>query len=227
MERLRNVLEKRRSCWIVRWKPENHSHSKSKPVPVRFLFLGILNTICFDAQVYQKAVITPMLNIETLWKDYLAYEHAINPIIAEKMLMERSKDYMNARRVAKELEIIIRGLSKNYPSIPPTGSAEEAKQVYRAISPRKSVVFGVTLTWCNLTGGVVEKIYFVGKKQSFAFGRYLVGYQKSDVRVRAVSAVYGTSSRFLVRSCAVFGPKCQNAHRKRGMNELNSRLGNT
>ncbi|XP_065209066.1 protein suppressor of forked isoform X2 [Planococcus citri] len=80
-------------------------------------------------KVYQRAVITPMLNIETLWKDYLAYEQAINPIIAEKMLMERSKDYMNARRVAKELEIIIRGLSKNYPSIPPTGSAEEAKQV--------------------------------------------------------------------------------------------------
>lgn len=71
-----------------------------------------------------------MLNIETLWKDYIAYEQAINQIIADKMLMERSKDYMNARRVAKELEIIIRGLSKNYPSIPPTGSVEEAKQVY-------------------------------------------------------------------------------------------------
>lgn len=80
-------------------------------------------------KVYQRAVITPMLNIETLWKDYIAYEQAINQIIADKMLMERSKDYMNARRVAKELEIIIRGLSKNYPSIPPTGSVEEAKQV--------------------------------------------------------------------------------------------------
>jgi hypothetical protein len=72
-----------------------------------------------------------MLNIETLWKDYLAYEQGINQIIADKMLMERSKDYMNARRVAKELEIIIRGLSKNYPSVPPTGSPEECKQVRR------------------------------------------------------------------------------------------------
>ena len=70
-----------------------------------------------------------MLNIETLWKDYLSYEQGINQIIADKMLMERSKDYMNARRVAKELEIIIRGLSKNYPSVPPTGSPEESKQV--------------------------------------------------------------------------------------------------
>lgn len=70
-----------------------------------------------------------MLSIETLWKDYLSYEQGINQIIADKMLMERSKDYMNARRVAKELEIIIRGLSKNYPSVPPTGSPEESKQV--------------------------------------------------------------------------------------------------
>lgn len=80
--------------------------------------------------MYQRSVITPLLNIEVLWKDYIAYEHGINVVIAEKMMMERSKEYMNARRVAKELEIIIRGLSKNYPSIPPTGSAEEAKQVY-------------------------------------------------------------------------------------------------
>jgi cleavage stimulation factor subunit 3 len=35
--------------------------------------------------VYQRGVITPMLNIEQLWKDYIAYELAINPMIAEKM----------------------------------------------------------------------------------------------------------------------------------------------
>ena len=36
-------------------------------------------------KVYQRGVITPMLNIEQLWKDYIAYELAINPMIAEKM----------------------------------------------------------------------------------------------------------------------------------------------
>lgn len=36
-------------------------------------------------KVYQRGVVTPMLNIEQLWKDYIAYESAINPMIAEKM----------------------------------------------------------------------------------------------------------------------------------------------
>ncbi|KAL1140992.1 hypothetical protein AAG570_000918, partial [Ranatra chinensis] len=80
-------------------------------------------------KVYQRGVVTPMIKIENLWKDYMAYEQGINPIIAEKMAMERSRDYMNARRVAKEFEAITRGLSRSVPSVPPTGSLEELKQV--------------------------------------------------------------------------------------------------
>ena len=62
-------------------------------------------------------------------KDYVAFEQGINPIIAEKMTSERSRDYMNARRVAKEYEASTRGLNKSAPCIPPTGNVEEAKQV--------------------------------------------------------------------------------------------------
>ncbi|XP_046802909.1 protein suppressor of forked isoform X2 [Lucilia cuprina] len=80
-------------------------------------------------RVYQKAVITPIVGIEILWKDYIAFEHNINPIISEKMSLERSKDYMNARRVAKELENITKGLNRNLPAIPPTLAKEEVKQV--------------------------------------------------------------------------------------------------
>lgn len=36
-------------------------------------------------KVYQRGVVTPMLNIEQLWKDYIAYESSINNMIAEKM----------------------------------------------------------------------------------------------------------------------------------------------
>ncbi|KAF6206292.1 hypothetical protein GE061_017522 [Apolygus lucorum] len=72
-------------------------------------------------KVYQRGVVNPMMKIENLWKDYMAYEQGINPIIAEKMAMERSRDYMNARRVAKEFEAITRGLSRSIPSVPPTG----------------------------------------------------------------------------------------------------------
>ncbi|KAJ8954152.1 hypothetical protein NQ318_005746 [Aromia moschata] len=80
-------------------------------------------------KVYQRGIINPMTGMETFWKDYIAFEQAINPIIAEKMSIERSRDYMNARRVAKELEVQIRGINRNAPSVPPTGSPEERKQV--------------------------------------------------------------------------------------------------
>ena len=70
-----------------------------------------------------------MINMEQLWKDYMTFEQNINPIIAEKMAIERSRDYMNARRVAKELEAVTRGLNRSAPSVPPTGHPEEVKQV--------------------------------------------------------------------------------------------------
>lgn len=70
-----------------------------------------------------------MINMEQLWKDYMSFEQNINPIIAEKMAIERSRDYMNARRVAKELEAVTRGLNRSAPSVPPTGHPEEVKQV--------------------------------------------------------------------------------------------------
>lgn len=45
------------------------------------------------------------------------------------MTEDRGRDYMNARRVAKEYEVATRGLNKNMPSIPPQNSPEEASQV--------------------------------------------------------------------------------------------------
>lgn len=70
-----------------------------------------------------------MANIEQLWRDYLEFEKNINPIIAEKMNIERGRDYMNARRVGKELEAETRGLNRHLPSVPPSGQPEEIKQV--------------------------------------------------------------------------------------------------
>ncbi|KAJ8314575.1 hypothetical protein KUTeg_006725 [Tegillarca granosa] len=80
-------------------------------------------------KVYQRGVVNPMINIEALWKDYCAYETNINPLIAKKMTEDRGRDYMNARRVAKEYEAVTRGLNKNLPSVPPQNTPEEAQQV--------------------------------------------------------------------------------------------------
>ncbi|XP_035663153.1 cleavage stimulation factor subunit 3-like [Branchiostoma floridae] len=80
-------------------------------------------------RVYQRGCVNPMVNIEQLWREYNQYETGINPIIAKKMIEDRSRDYMNARRVAKEYEAVTRGLNRNMPSIPPTGTPDEVKQV--------------------------------------------------------------------------------------------------
>ena len=59
-------------------------------------------------------------------------------MIAEKMIQDKSRDYMNARRVAKEYEAITRGLDRSFLSLPPCGSLEEIKQVgIRSVSNLK------------------------------------------------------------------------------------------
>lgn len=45
------------------------------------------------------------------------------------MTEDRGREYMNARRVAKEYESVTRGLNKALPSIPPQNSPEEYQQV--------------------------------------------------------------------------------------------------
>ncbi|GIY24116.1 cleavage stimulation factor subunit 3 [Caerostris extrusa] len=80
-------------------------------------------------KVYQRGIVNPMTNIEQLWKEYVSYEQSINPIIADKMIQDRSRDYMNARRVSKEYEAVTRGLNRNALSTPPQGLPDELKQV--------------------------------------------------------------------------------------------------
>ncbi|KAL6113207.1 cleavage stimulation factor subunit 3 [Pungitius pungitius] len=80
-------------------------------------------------RVYQRGCVNPMINIEQLWRDYSKYEEGINIHLAKKMIEDRSRDYMNARRVAKEYETVMKGLDRNAPSVPPQNSPQEAQQV--------------------------------------------------------------------------------------------------
>ena len=79
-------------------------------------------------KAYQEGVHNPMFHIDTLWKEYISFEQGINPIIAEKMVQDRSRDHMNARRVAKEWEVTIRGLNRALPAVPPSFTTEELRQ---------------------------------------------------------------------------------------------------
>ncbi|XP_040184228.1 cleavage stimulation factor subunit 3 isoform X1 [Rana temporaria] len=80
-------------------------------------------------RVYQRGCVNPMINIEQLWRDYNKYEEGINVHLAKKMIEDRSRDYMNARRVAKEYETVMKGLDRNAPSVPPQNTPQEAQQV--------------------------------------------------------------------------------------------------
>uniref|UniRef100_UPI00358F54D8 cleavage stimulation factor subunit 3 isoform X2 n=1 Tax=Myxine glutinosa TaxID=7769 RepID=UPI00358F54D8 len=80
-------------------------------------------------RVYQRGCVNPMINIEQLWRDYSKYEEGINIHLAKKMIEDRSRDYINARRVAKEYESVTKGLDRNAPSVPPQNSPQEATQV--------------------------------------------------------------------------------------------------
>lgn len=80
-------------------------------------------------RIYQKAALTPIIGNDILWKEYLQFEQNINPIIAEKMGLERSREYTNAKTVAIKLDFVTKGLNRNLPAIPPTLTKEEMRQV--------------------------------------------------------------------------------------------------
>ncbi|KIK50299.1 hypothetical protein GYMLUDRAFT_78535 [Collybiopsis luxurians FD-317 M1] len=54
-------------------------------------------------KVYQRAVQTPLGNIEKLWSDYESFEVKLNRITAKKLMSELSPAYMQARSVGRDL----------------------------------------------------------------------------------------------------------------------------
>jgi len=121
--------------------------------------------ICAIRKVYQRAVITPIINIELLWKEYSTFEQNVNPLMAERLTAEKSRDYLNARRVAKEYEAITRGLNKVAPSIPPTGTTEELKQIE---------LWNNYITWEKSNPLKVEDPGLVGRRVMFAYEQCLL-----------------------------------------------------
>lgn len=80
-------------------------------------------------KIYQRGIVTPMVNIEQLWAEYCSYEKSVNATLAEKLIAERNKEYQVAKRISKSLEQITRGLNRQAVSVPPRGTAAEMKQL--------------------------------------------------------------------------------------------------
>nr|CAD2151073.1 unnamed protein product [Meloidogyne enterolobii] len=79
-------------------------------------------------KIFKKGLVTPMANIEQLWNDYCSFEKSVNPALAEKMISDIKKDYLNACKVTKQYEQIVRGINRQAISIPPRGTTTEIKQ---------------------------------------------------------------------------------------------------
>ena len=82
-------------------------------------------------KVYQRAVVTPFLNLESVWRDYTQWEQNIDTHIAKKLIDDRQRDFQVAKKVARELDQLTRGLNRNAPALPPSGgsSTDEKRQV--------------------------------------------------------------------------------------------------
>ena len=99
-------------------------------------------------------------------KDYIAFEQGVgNPQLAEKMIGEKSRDYMNARRVAKEYEAMTRGLDRSFLSLPPCGSLEEMKQVE---------IWQKYIAWERSNPLRIEDQVLLNKRVMFAFEQSLL-----------------------------------------------------
>nr|XP_002126480.1 cleavage stimulation factor subunit 3 [Ciona intestinalis] len=116
-------------------------------------------------RVYQRGCVNPMINIEQLWREYSQYEQGINPIIAKKMLDDRTREYVNARRVSKELEATTRSLQRHNPATPPCGSVEEAKQV---------LVWKKYIDWEKSNPLRSESLTVISKRVMFAYEQCLL-----------------------------------------------------
>ena len=79
---------------------------------------------------------SPILNIEPLWKEYNVFEQNVNKVLAKKLCEERSRDFKNALRVAKEADDLFRDVEKGVPSVPPGTLVDEQQQVcHTYVSP--------------------------------------------------------------------------------------------
>lgn len=77
--------------------------------------------------VYQKVVVNPIHQFETMWSEYDAYEKSLNQITAIKLLSERQAAYMIARRVYSERKQKVEKLSKTLLAVPPSTKFLSAK----------------------------------------------------------------------------------------------------
>ncbi|KAK4166546.1 hypothetical protein QBC43DRAFT_286476 [Cladorrhinum sp. PSN259] len=71
-------------------------------------------------KAYQRAIVVPIANVNTLWKEYGEWEMALNKLTGRKYLTDKSTSYMSAKSANTALENITRKLNRaTLPRLPP------------------------------------------------------------------------------------------------------------
>ncbi|WFC99890.1 mRNA 3'-end-processing protein rna14 [Malassezia yamatoensis] len=85
-------------------------------------------------KIFRRAVVIPINQVEAIWREYDAYENALNKVTAKKFLAEISPGYMQARAVLRDLKRITGNLARpKLPHLPgwiisPRHLSNQAKQ---------------------------------------------------------------------------------------------------
>lgn len=98
-------------------------------------------------RLYQRAIESPINNLETLWKEYDAFESGVNKVLAKALIGEFAGKYMTARAVCHERRQHMDGIQLNVLPTPPKHTPQEAQQVrlWRRLITYECVSFAATL----------------------------------------------------------------------------------
>ncbi len=79
--------------------------------------------------MYQRALETPIHNLENLWKDYEAFENEVNKLTVKGLTGEMTPKYLAARNSYRERKRNSEGILRNMLAIPPRSGEKEKHQV--------------------------------------------------------------------------------------------------
>lgn len=167
-------------------------------------------------KVYNKALGSPVLNIEQIWIDYCSWEKSVNPQLSEKLISDKIRDYQRARGIAKSQEQMMRGINRNWVSIPPRGSPSEFRQVEESILNLSPSKFRRKFFIYSIEGGHVEEIRSVGKNESDAKRRLRLFCQTRHLCLRTGAAETWLLSGRLVRGGTIYAGSRSDVVRERG-----------
>jgi len=64
-------------------------------------------------KTYQRAIALPIGTVESIWKEYDAFENSLNRVTGKKLITEKSPIYMTARTALREMKSALDGVDRS------------------------------------------------------------------------------------------------------------------